>query len=114
MTGSTSSPSLVCPGCAGSRATAPTPRRSWWRSRPSDSEGSDMRILVTGTEGYLGCLLAPTLLAEGHEVTGLDTGYYKAGWLYNGIDQTPHTIAKDIRDVSVDDLRGYEAVVHMA
>ncbi|MET4611306.1 nucleoside-diphosphate-sugar epimerase [Rhodococcus sp. PvR044] len=73
-----------------------------------------MRILVTGTEGYLGCLLAPTLLAEGHEVTGLDTGYYKAGWLYNGIDQTPHTIAKDIRDVSVDDLRGYEAVVHMA
>src|SRR5882757_2459895 len=73
-----------------------------------------MRILVTGTEGYLGCLLAPTLLAEGHEVTGLDTGYYKYGWLYNGVDQTPHTLVRDIRDVTTDDLRGYAAIVHMA
>ena len=32
----------------------------------------DMKILVTGTDGYLGCLLAPTLAAEGHEVVGLD------------------------------------------
>ncbi len=37
-----------------------------------------MRILVTGTEGYLGCLLAPELMADGHDVVGLDTGYYKA------------------------------------
>jgi nucleoside-diphosphate-sugar epimerase len=73
-----------------------------------------MRILVTGTEGYLGCLLAPTLLAEGHEVIGLDTGYYKAGWLYHGLDQTPRTLVKDIRDVKTDDLRGFDAVVHMA
>ena len=35
-----------------------------------------MRVLVTGTEGYLGCLLAPTLLAEGHEVVGLDTDHF--------------------------------------
>ena len=43
-----------------------------------------MRVLVTGTEGYLGCLLAPLLMAEGHDVVGLDTGYYKAGWLCPG------------------------------
>jgi nucleoside-diphosphate-sugar epimerase len=73
-----------------------------------------MRVLVTGTEGYLGCLLAPTLLAEGHEVTGLDTGYYKYGWLYNGVDQTPHTVVRDIRNVKTADLRGYDAIVHMA
>jgi len=73
-----------------------------------------MRVLVTGTEGYLGSLLAPTLLAEGHEVTGLDTGYYKYGWLYNGVGETPHTLVKDIRDVEADDLRGYNAIVHMA
>ena len=64
-----------------------------------------MRVLVTGTECYLGCLLAPTLLSEGHDVTGLDTGYYKYGWLYNGVDQTPHTVVKDIRNVDTADLR---------
>lgn len=73
-----------------------------------------MRILVTGTEGYLGSLLAPTLLGRGDDVTGLDTGYYKNGWLYNGVHETPHTLVKDIRHVTPDDLAGYDAVVHMA
>jgi len=73
-----------------------------------------VRILVTGTEGYLGSLLAPTLLSRGDEVTGLDTGYYKNGWLYNGVAETPHTLVKDIRHVTPDDLVGYDAVVHMA
>jgi nucleoside-diphosphate-sugar epimerase len=73
-----------------------------------------VRILVTGTEGYLGSLLAPTLLGRGDEVTGLDTGYYKNGWLYNGVHETPHTLVKDIRHVTPDDLVGFDAVVHMA
>ena len=73
-----------------------------------------MRLLVTGTEGYLGCLLAPTLMARGHDVLGVDTGYYKAGWLYSGLPSTPRTLAKDIRHLTVDDLDGVDAVVHMA
>ena len=73
-----------------------------------------MKILVTGTEGYLGCLLAPTLVADGHEVVGLDTGYYKNGWLYNGVPSTPFTLDKDMRDLTVEDLEGVEAVVAMA
>ena len=79
-----------------------------------------MRVLVTGTDGYLGSLLAPLLLADGHEVVGLDTGYYKAGWLCHGpLADSPHgvaplTLVKDIRDATVEDLRGFDAVVHMA
>ena len=73
-----------------------------------------MKILVTGTEGYLGCLLAPELLRRGHQVTGVDTGFYKAGWLYNGLDRTPETLVKDIRHVTEEDLAGHDAVVHMA
>nr|WP_210736734.1 SDR family oxidoreductase [Cellulomonas hominis] len=70
--------------------------------------------MVTGTEGYLGSLLAPTLLGRGDDVTGLDTGYYKNGWLYNGVHETPHTRVLDIRHVTPDDLVGFDAVVHMA
>ena len=73
-----------------------------------------MNILVTGTEGYLGSLLAPMLMRRGHEVTGVDTGYYRSGYLYHAGGDTPKTLAKDIRHLTVDDLRGHDAVVHMA
>lgn len=73
-----------------------------------------MKILVTGTEGYLGSLLAPILMEAGHEVVGVDTGFYKAGWLYNGSPLTPRTLNKDIRRITIDDLGAVEAVVHMA
>ncbi|BDP43398.1 NAD-dependent dehydratase (plasmid) [Deinococcus aetherius] len=73
-----------------------------------------MKILVTGTEGYLGSLLAPELLRRGHTVLAVDTGYYKAGWLYNGTDTTALTLNKDLRQITAQDLEGVEAVVHMA
>lgn len=73
-----------------------------------------MRVLVTGTEGYLGSLLAPVLLGRGHDVVGVDTGYYKYGWLYHGSPRTPETLALDIRHLTADHLRGFDAVVHMA
>jgi len=73
-----------------------------------------MKILVTGTEGYLGSLLAPLLLQQGHEVLGVDTGFYKVGWLYNGTELTAKTLNKDIRHINAEDLHGIEAVVHMA
>src|SRR2546427_3887687 len=73
-----------------------------------------MRVLVTGTEGYLGSLLAPMLLQKGHEVLGVDTGFYKAGWLYNSAAPTPETLAKDIRRLEPEELQGLDAVVHMA
>jgi nucleoside-diphosphate-sugar epimerase len=73
-----------------------------------------MKVLVTGTEGYLGCLLGAELLRDGHDVGGVDTGFYRAGWLYNGLDATPLTLAKDIRAIDEADLDGVDAVVHMA
>lgn len=79
-----------------------------------------MRVLVTGTEGYLGCLLAPLLTRDGHDVVGLDTGYYRTGWLCPGHlagspdRATPPTLIRDIREVTAADLRGFDAVVHLA
>ena len=73
-----------------------------------------MKILVTGTEGYLGSLLPSLLIQRGHEVIGVDTGYYKVGWLYNGTEVTAKTLNKDIRQIQLEDLQGVEAIVHMA
>ncbi|MCR2794074.1 SDR family oxidoreductase [Microbacterium sp. zg.Y625] len=70
--------------------------------------------MVTGTEGYLGSVLAPELAHAGHDVVAVDTGFYKAGWLYNGVDFTPKTLVQDVRRLTADDLRGVDAVVHMA
>lgn len=74
-----------------------------------------MNILVTGTDGYIGSILGPYLMNEGHEVTGLDTGFYRAGWLFNnGETVYPTYIHKDIRKIRFKDLERFDAVVHLA
>ena len=73
-----------------------------------------MKVLVTGSEGYLGALLVPVLLEQGHDITGVDTGYYNSGCLYKANGHSATTLAKDIRQLTCDDLRGHDAVVHMA
>ena len=73
-----------------------------------------VKVLITGTEGYLGSLLAPVLVEQGHDILAVDTGFYKSGWLYNGSSVTPRTLNKDIRQISREDLEGVNAIVHMA
>jgi nucleoside-diphosphate-sugar epimerase len=73
-----------------------------------------MRILLTGIDGYLGALMGPHLVARGHEVIGLDAGYYRDGLLYGLPHPEIPTITKDIRQITVGDLRGFDAVVHLA
>ncbi len=73
-----------------------------------------MKILVTGSDGYIGSLACPHLARAGHDVVGLDTGYYRRGWLYETLDPRPPTLTMDVRDVTARDLEGFDAVVHMA
>src|SRR5579859_3067952 len=73
-----------------------------------------MKIVLTGCDGYLGSLLGPELLRKGYEVTGVDTGFYREGTLYRAGGSVPLTIAKDLRQIGAEDLRGAQAVVHLA
>jgi nucleoside-diphosphate-sugar epimerase len=73
-----------------------------------------MRVCVTGCDGYLGSLLAPELFRRGHDVLGVDTGFYREGTLYRSGPMAPMTLVKDLRQVEVGDFRGVDAVVHMA
>jgi len=73
-----------------------------------------MKVLVTGNLGYIGTVLVPLLQEQGHEVTGLDAGYYKDCLLYTGFSEPTRQITKDVRDVSAEDLAGMDAVIHLA
>ena len=76
-----------------------------------------MRVFVTGVNGYIGAVLAPYLMQRGVRVLGLDTGYYRDGWLYSDNDSfaaSPETLNKDLRHVGAADLTGCDAVVHLA
>ena len=72
-----------------------------------------MKVLVTGHTGYIGAVLVPMLLRAKHEVIGLDTDFFAGCDLYDGCVMVP-SIKKDLRDVSVSDLHGFDAVIHLA
>ncbi len=72
-----------------------------------------MKVLLTGHEGYIGSMMGPALVEAGHEVTGLDTGYFTGCTLVP--DQLEiSAVRKDIRDLEASDVEGFEAVIHLA
>ncbi len=70
-------------------------------------------VLVTGYDGYIGTPLVAHLLARGYEVTGLDTGYYDTCW-FGTPHQIPRVLRVDCRDVTPENLAGFDAVIHLA
>lgn len=71
-------------------------------------------ILVTGNLGYIGNVLVPVLAEEGYDVTGYDIGYYEDCLLKPSKQKVVKQIKKDVRDVTVDDLKGIDCVLHLA
>jgi nucleoside-diphosphate-sugar epimerase len=72
-----------------------------------------MRVLVTGDRGYIGAVMTPFLIAAGHEIVGLDAGWYDGcdfGAPPDGYEQR----TGDIRDVKADELVGFDAIIHLA
>jgi nucleoside-diphosphate-sugar epimerase len=71
-----------------------------------------MKVLVTGHDGYIGTVLTPLLQAAGHEPVGLDISLF-ANHAFAELPDVPAR-ERDIRDVTADDLDGFDAVVHLA
>ena len=72
-----------------------------------------MKIFLTGSRGYIGTVMAPFLVKAGHEVVGLDTDLYRRS-TFGAWRESIRTICKDVRAVEVQDLRGFDAVIHLA
>jgi len=74
-----------------------------------------MKILVTGHLGYIGTVLVPILLRRGHEVVGMDADWYNRCTFGDPrqIAEVPN-LARDIRDATVSDLKGFDTIMHLA
>ena len=71
-----------------------------------------MRVLVTGSEGYIGSVLVPLLVDRGHDVVGLDTGYFADALLLPPA-ASKLTRRADMRETRAGDLRGFDAIIHL-
>ena len=72
-----------------------------------------MRILLTGSRGYIGTVMAPMLLQAGHEVVGLDTDLYRRS-TFGEWSESIRTIVEDVRSVEVKTLADFDAIIHLA
>lgn len=72
-----------------------------------------MRVLVTGSQGYIGTVLGPVLQDAGHEVMGLDSDLYRLCTFGRRVPEIPF-IEKDIRDIEIRDVERYDAICHLA
>ena len=72
-----------------------------------------MKVLVTGNLGFVGNILTKKLLEQKFEVVGYDAGYYPQGFL-NLKKIEYKQIKKDIRNVSIEDLKDVSAICHLA
>ncbi len=73
-------------------------------------------VLVTGSLGYIGCRLVERLLAEEHNVIGVDIDYYHDathGQLPPRVAELSH-IRRDIRELQESDFKGVDVVMHLA
>ncbi len=73
-----------------------------------------MKILVTGNLGYIGSVLTDILIQRGYEVVGFDTNYYQKLCPLPKTSAKIKQITKDIRQVSKEDLKGIDFIIHLA
>src|SRR3989442_11412963 len=72
-----------------------------------------MKVLVTGHKGYVGSVLVPMLRAADLDVVGLDSALF-AECTFGDTPCDGPGLRMDVRDVPGSDLRGFDAVIHLA
>jgi len=72
-----------------------------------------MKVFVTGHKGYIGTHLVDVLKQAGHQVTGCDVDLF-GGCNWEPIPRADKDLVKDVRQITVDDLKGHDCVMHLA
>src|SRR5438105_7652996 len=73
----------------------------------------NMKVFVTGHKGYIGAHLVDVLKQAAHRVTGCDIDLF-AGCNWEPVVKADKDLVKDVRQVTVDDLKGHDCVMHLA
>lgn len=73
-----------------------------------------MKVLVTGSTGFIGSVLTPMLAERGHDVVGADIGLFEPCTLGAQTPVEPPTKQLDVRDLQPGDVEGFDAVIHLA
>lgn len=68
-----------------------------------------MKILVAGGAGFIGSIVIPKLLERGYEIDVLDLF-----WFGNHLPKEVKFIQKNIFDLDVNDVKGYDQVIFLA
>tara|TARA_B100001063_G_scaffold1680_1_gene1226 strand:+ start:2565 stop:3584 length:1020 start_codon:yes stop_codon:yes gene_type:complete len=69
-----------------------------------------MNILITGASGYIGSVLIPKLLNQGHKITAIDRFFF-GDTLPNNVDLKK--VRCDSRDIDADLIKGKDAVIDL-
>src|SRR2546428_11984010 len=72
-----------------------------------------VRVLVTGHKGYIGTVMAHMIADAGHHVVGLDSDLFEQCTFGEAPREFP-SIRKDLREVEAAELKGFDAVIHLA
>lgn len=72
-----------------------------------------MKIFVTGHRGYIGTHLVKQLKETGHFVKGCDLNLFE-GCEWDEFVYPDIELIKDIRELSIDDIKGYDCIMHLA
>jgi nucleoside-diphosphate-sugar epimerase len=70
------------------------------------------KILIIGSQGYLGTRLVEYLIERHYVCSTIDTGFFKDGILYNS--NSLNALQKDAREITHNDIKGYTHVVLLA
>lgn len=70
------------------------------------------KILIVGSQGYLGSRLIGYLSKHGFQCKGIDTGFFKDGVLTDIVSED--IVKKDARLIVKEDLKGYDALILLA
>ncbi|SEH27364.1 NAD(P)-dependent oxidoreductase [Rhizobium sp. NFR12] len=74
-----------------------------------------MKVMITGHRGYIGSVMVPILREAGHDVYGYDCElYHRCTYAPGGALPVIAGLHHDVRDISEADLKGFDAVIHLA
>jgi len=70
------------------------------------------KVLIIGSQGYLGSALTDYLQRKGYDCVGVDIGFFQHGVLF--FPKSVRMIGKDARTVTEEDVKGFDVVLMLA